>query len=283
MAKGKLRVATCQFAESYNPERNAGMVLQYMQKAKKQRAEIVHFHETCLSGYFAVKGAPAMDGYDWSILREAGDRVCAEAKRLGLWRVLGSSHPLTPPHKPTNCLYVIGPDGKVRDRYDKRFCTNGDLKAYTPGDRFVTFIINGVKCGLLICYDVRFPELHRQLYRKGVKMLFHSFHNANASGPNIHTKIMRQTVQAHAGINHMWTSANNSNRRHSSWPSIFVKPNGEIAASLTRNVAGLMVNTVDLAEQVYDASRPFRDRSIRGVLHSGRSVDDARISNHKSL
>ena len=94
--------------------------------------------------------------------------------------VLGSSHRLTGRHKPTNCLYVIGPDGRVRDRYDKRFCTGGELRAYTPGNHFVTFRINGVKCSLLICYDVRFPLLYRGLKKLGVQVVFHSFHNGFA-------------------------------------------------------------------------------------------------------
>ena len=58
MARGKIRVATCQFAESFNPRRNAATVLRYLRKAKAGRAELVHFHETALSGYLSRDGAP---------------------------------------------------------------------------------------------------------------------------------------------------------------------------------------------------------------------------------
>jgi predicted amidohydrolase len=248
-----------------------------MARARRRGAQLAHFHEAALSGYLCAKGAPPLKQYDWPALREGMDRVRAEAARLNLWVVIGSAHPLTPPHKPTNCLYLIDPDGKVRDRYDKRFCTNGDLKAYSPGDHFVTFDVSGVRCGLLICYDVRFPDLYRRLYQMGVRAVFQSFNNAAMKpGPNIHTRIMRQTVQAYAGIYHVYVSATNTNRWYSSWPGAFITPDGLIAASLRQNVAGLMVNEIDLSKSIYDASRPFRDRALRGILHSGTVVEDPR-------
>jgi len=284
MAKGKIRVATCQFAETFNPRRNVVTVLRYLRKAKAAGAELVHFHETCLSGYLCRGGAPALDDKAyWTALRETGEEVCAEARRRKLWVVLGSSHPLTPPHKPTNCLYLIGPDGHVRDRYDKRFCTSGDLHAYTPGDRPVLFTLNGVKCALLICYDLRFPELYRDLYKRGVQVVFHSFHNAYAKGPTVHGKIMRQTVQGHAGVNYMWVSMNNSSAYFSTWPSVLIQPDGTFAASLQQNRAGVMVNTIDTTKIFYYASSPYRDRAIRGVLHSGKLVKDPRQKDTRSL
>ncbi len=281
MTKGKIRVATCQFAESFSPRRNAAMIRRYLAKAKARRAEAVHFHEAALTGYLARAGAPKE--IDWDAIVETTRGICDQAKRARLWVILGSAHRLTPPHKPTNCLYIIGPDGRIRDRYDKRFCTSGDLNAYTPGDHFVTFTINGVKCSALICYDLRFPEVYRELKKLGVQAIFDSFHNAYAKGPGIHGKIMRRTVQAHAGINYFWVSMNNSSGHYSSWPSVFIQPDGAIAASLPSNRPGVMVNTIDTTRQFYDASAPFRKLALKGVLNSGKLVRDARQRNRKTL
>lgn len=283
MPKTKLRIATVQFAESFDPWRNARIVCRYLSAAHGRRADIVHFHEACLSGYLARHGAPKPGKVDWTALRQATEAVCDQARRLGLWVILGSSHPLTPPHKPTNCLYLIGPDGTIRDRYDKRFCTQVDLKVYTPGDRFVTFKIKGVTCALLICFDLRFPELYRRLKDQGAQVVLQSFHNGYMEGPGIHEHIMRQTVQAHAGINGFWISANNSTGRYSRWPSVFVTPDGRIAASLHRHVAGMMVNTVDVAKKFYDPSDAFRAAAMRGVLHTGQCIRDPRLADRRSI
>ncbi len=273
-SRAKIRVATCQFSESYHPRRNAAIVRRYIAAAKKRRADVVHFHECCLSGYAGKINDP---DYDWDALREATESVLAEAKRRKVWVILGCSHPLAPPHKPHNSLYVISPAGKIVDRYDKRFCTSGDLKSYSPGDHFVVFKINGIKCSALICYDVRFPELYRELYKLGVKVLFQSFHNAGGKpGDHIHEHIMRQTLQGHAGVNAFWASANNSSAYYSRWSSVFITPDGKIVARLKRNRPGMMVNTVDTGFDYYDASADFRDDAIGGKLNAGKCVKDRR-------
>ncbi len=283
MRPGRIRVATCQFAESFNPEKNTAVIVRYMAKAKARRADIVHFHEAALTGYLARKGAPLLKEIDWDAVRIAAEGICNEAKRLKLWVVLGSAHRLTQPHKPTNCLYLIGPDGKIRDRYDKRFCTDGDLKAYTPGDRFVTFTLNGIRCALLICYDLRFPELYRELKKRRVEAIFQSFHNGYMPGAGIHSKIMRQTIQAQAGFNYFWISANNSSGYYSRWPSVFITPDGAISATLRQNRAGMMVNTIDTSRKFYDAGAAFCQTAMRGILHTGKLVKDPRQNNRRSL
>ena len=283
MKRGQIRVAVCQFAESFSPRRNAALIRRYLAQAKRRQAQLVHFHEACLTGYLARQSALPRNRAYWRGLCESTESICAEARRLKLWVVLGSAHQLTRPHKPTNCLYLIGPDGGIHDRYDKRFCTGGDLNAYTPGDHFVIFNVNGVTCSLLICFDLRFPELYRALRKNGVQVIFQSFHNGYMDGPGIHNKIMRQTVQAHAGINYFWISANNSSGYYSRWPSVLIRPDGSIAASLRQNRAGMMVENIDTVSRFYDASRDFRARAMRGILHSGTLVNDPRQRNRRRL
>ncbi|MFB3891218.1 MAG: carbon-nitrogen hydrolase family protein [Phycisphaerae bacterium] len=271
----KLRIATCQFSEDWNPTRNAVIMRRYIAAAARKGADVVHFHECALSGYFGggmTKNGYDPKNYDWAVLRIATESILAEAARRRVWVVFGSSHPLTPPHKPHNCLYVVSPRGKIIDRYDKRFCTEGDLEVYSPGDHFVSFTINGLTCSCLICYDLRFPELYRELARMGVRVLFDSFHNGRHKDAGIWAKIMRQTAQAHAGINAMWISMPNSSAYFSCWPSVFITPDGRIARQLRHNAPGLMVNTVDPAKKYYDASGPYRALALRGILNTGTAV-----------
>jgi len=169
-----LKVATCQFAVSSSVKRNSRAICEFMRKSHKAKVDIVHFSECALSGYVGTD-FPNFDGYDWESLKQETEKIMALAAELRLWVVLGSTHPLTKPNKPHNSLYLINPKGKIVDRYDKRFCTPGDLRRLTPGNRFVDFTINGVKCSLLICFDLRFPEIYRQLYKQKVNCIFQSF------------------------------------------------------------------------------------------------------------
>ncbi len=268
MKNGTLIIAACQFAVTEFVLQNARAIRQFLRRAKKAQAEIVHFSECALSGY-AGADFDSFDNYDWTLLRKETERIMELAGELGLWVVLGSTHPLTPPHKPHNCLYLIDPEGKIVNRYDKRFGTSGDLDYYTPGNRFTTFELNGVKCSLLICFDLRFPELYRELYKLGVQCVFQSFYNARQRGPSIHTQIMRQTMQCHAATNHFWVSMTNSSGYYSPYPSCFIQPDGVIAGQLRLNRAGMMVNTVDLSRDFYDPMVSFREMAVAGQLTNG--------------
>jgi predicted amidohydrolase len=278
-----LRVATCQFAVTESVAQNARAIRQFLRKAQKAQANVVHFSECALSGY-AGADFPSFDGYDWSLLRKETERIMALAGELGLWVVLGSTHPLTPPNKPHNCLYLVSPEGKIVNRYDKRFCTPGDLDYYTPGNRFTTFDLSGVKCSLLICFDLRFPELYRELYKLGVQCVFQSFYNARQRGPSVHTQIMRQTMQCHAATNHFWVSMTNSSGYYSPYPSCFIQPDGVIAGQLRPNRPGLMVNTVDLSQDFYDPMTGFREMALAGQFTNGPgNLDDPRSRNLTEL
>jgi len=227
---------------------------------------------------------PNFDRYDWDLLKAETEEILSLAGKLGLWVVLGSTHRLTEPNKPHNSLYLIDPGGKIVDRYDKRFCTKGDLRRLTPGNRFVYFTINGIRCSLLICFDLRFPEIYRQLYKQKVNCVFQSFYNARQKGPSVHTHIMRQTMQCRAATNHFWVSMANSSAYYSLYPSCFIQPDGKIVRQLRPNRPGMMVNTVDLNKKFYDPMADFRDMSIAGALSNGpETIDDPRSRNTISL
>ena len=283
MEKGILKIATCQFGVSDNIEANAAQICTLMTEAAEKNADVIHFSECALSGYAGVD-FEGFEDYNWDLLKEKTLQIIRLAGQLKVWVVLGSSHRLTSPNKPHNSLYLISPEGKLVDRYDKRFGTQLDLDNYTPGNRFVVFDVNGVRCSLLICFDLRFPELYRALYKDGVQCIFQSFYNARQQGPSVHTDIMRQTMQANAANNGFWVSMANACGWFCPYPSCFIQPDGKIAAQLTDHTDGLMINTVDAHEKFYDPSAPFRNMAIDGKLTNQQtSINDSRSTDIKNV
>jgi len=272
LADGKLKIASCQFAVSDSIHENAECIEGFMNKAKAGGAEIVHFSECALSGYAGHEIADFAN-YRWEELEKYTKNIMTLAGQLGVWVVLGSTHRLTEPNRPYNSLYLISPEGKVVDRYDKRFLTESDLDYYSAGDHFVTFDINGIRCGLLICFDLRFPEIYRELYKMEVDVVLQSFYNARQKEDSVHSKIMRQTMQCRAASNFMWVSMVNSSRHYSPYGSCFIGPDGVIANELKLNEAGMMINTVDKSEEFYDPMERFREMVIDGKLSNGTVVE----------
>lgn len=278
---GRLLLATCQFPVSADVAANAEWIRKQMRLAAMQEADLVHFSECALSGYAGVEHE-SLEAFDWEALRAETAAIMELADELDLWVVLGSMHQLSGENKPHNSLYVINPDGMIVDRYDKRFCTGGDLKYFSPGDHFVEFDINGVKCGLLICYDIRFPELYREYCSRGVKLMLHSFHNARMKPGVVHPIIMPATGQTRAATNGMFISMNNSCEPES-WPSLLISPDGRIVQRLAEHRPGIMVHEIDTTRAYYDASAAYRSRAMNGILHSGDLVTDPRSANRTSF
>jgi predicted amidohydrolase len=280
---GQIKIATCQFPVSESVQRNSKHIQKFLQKAKKLDSDIVHFSECALSGYAGVD-FESFEDYNWPLLVEETQKIMALAAQLQLWVVLGSAHKLTPPNKPHNCLYLINPQGHIKDRYDKRFCTERDLNYYTPGNSFVIFEISNVRCALLICFDLRFPELYRELKKLDVQCIFQSFYNARQKEQSVHKHIIHQTMQANAASNYFWVSLSNSCGKIAPYPSCFIQPDGEIVKELKPNKSGIMVNTVDMTLSFYVPSAKFRDLAMQGILTSGPvKFNDPRSKDTKNL
>jgi predicted amidohydrolase len=266
---------------------NRRWILRQIDQAAEAGAHIAHFSECALSGYAGVD-IPGVAALDWDALKRATQDIQAAARRRKIWVLLGSTHPLSDGHKPHNSVYVIDRQGEIVSRYDKRYCTGVcrpkpslDLSHYSPGDHFTTFHIHGVTCGILICYDYRFPELYRHYRRLGVDVLFQSFHNARRTvvdDPkyNIWKTIVPATMSCRAAENYFWISANNSAARPSCWASFAVRPDGQIVGRLALHRPGVLITDMKVGKGYFDAAGPWRDSTINGQLHSGELVDDPR-------
>lgn len=304
----KISVATCHFPVDADISRNEEYVVSQVRSARKLGADVAHFPEACLSGY-AGTDFRSYRGFDWPRLEAASLHVLDVAKQTGLWVILGSTHRLTGRRKPHDSVYVINGRGTLVERYDKMFCSgdnggrSGDLAHYSPGHHFTVFTLNGIQCGVLICYEYAFPELYREYKRLGVQLVFHSFHAGHASPKRVKAMAsevgakfhrlnvgssypeirMPASVQAAATANHFWISCSNTSARHSCFPSFFVRADGIITGRLRRNVAGVLVSTVDTNERIYDGTRGWRDRAMRGTFHSGTPVRDKRSDTRTRL
>lgn len=175
----------------------------------------------------------------------------------------------------------------------------GDLAHYSPGNHLATFNLKGVRCGVLICYDYSFPELYREYKRRGVQLMFHSYHAGHGSPKDLkswqrpiganncrlnrgssHAEIrIPPAMTASATSNYVWISCSNTSARESCFPSFFVRADGIVTGRLRRNTAGVLTSLVDTNERLYDGTATWRDRAMHGVFHSGELVRDTRSDN----
>ncbi|WP_292024500.1 MULTISPECIES: carbon-nitrogen hydrolase family protein [unclassified Brevundimonas] len=105
------------------------------------------------------------------------------AAELGVWLLIGSAI-VRSGHagdaRAANRSLLVDPSGAITARYDKLHVFDVDLPngeryresaAVRPGDAAAVADTPWGRLGLTICYDIRFPHLHRHLARAGASMI----------------------------------------------------------------------------------------------------------------
>ena len=107
-----------------------------------------------------------------------------------------------------NTAFVFDREGNCVYQYDKihLFTPSGEHEYIQFGqDKCVRFQLDGVNCGLIICYDIRFPELTRSLALQGIDVFF-----VVSQWPNIRTPHLDILCLARAIENQMFLALCNS-------------------------------------------------------------------------
>ena len=277
--KRKLTIATCQFPVSGDIKKNASYILRQMAEAKEKGADVSHFPESSLSGY-AGTDFMRYSRKDETLRLGLLERIIQRSSELKIWAIVGSHHFAANAKLPYNCLWLINNNGKIINRYDKRFCTGkeGQLEHayYKPGQKAVQFKIKNFTCGMLICHEWRYPDLYREQKQLGTRILFQSWYDGNLSAAEFKKQgrelgsLITGAVRGNAANNYFWVSASNTSARESCFTSFVARPDGKILHQLKRNVTGILISKIDSKTQYADPSAPWRKRAYKGILHSGR-------------
>ena len=246
---------------------NTSYIQMQMRIARSRGADIAHFSECCLSGYAGMD----FDHFpDRDQLVGSLQQIQDTARVLNLWLIVGSHHYEAGIQKPYNSLYLINPEGEIAERYDKRLLTGGttgwDQHYYSPGRQPVTFSLNGIPCGLLICHEWRYGELYRQYERLGCELIFQSWYDGNMTYPEYQDKgqnlgeVIIGTVRGNAANNHLWISASNTSKKESCFPGFVVRPDGSISDRLRRNETSVLITAIDTSQHFEDPSGHHRDK-----------------------
>jgi deaminated glutathione amidase len=247
-----LRVAAVQMNAGADKERNIEDALELIDRAAGMGARLVALPETWT---FMGAQAEVRDAAE-PIPGPLSDRLADAARRHGIY-LHGGSYVERVEGNPRvfNTTVVFDPDGNLIARYRKIHLFDvsiGDdvlsLESATvaPGDELVVTDIGGVKLGLTICYDLRFPELYRLLALRGAEMIAvpAAFHYHTGKD---HWEVL---LRARAIENQVFILAPNATGRHpggwhSHGRSTIIDPWGTVLATAPDGV-GITVADCDL-------------------------------------
>lgn len=251
-----LRVAAAQMCVGQDPDANLAQADALIGEAAAAGARVVALPENVVfMGDTRLREAIAepLDGPRASAL-------CALAAAHGIWVLVGGFPERGPlPARPYNTAFLISPAGTRVAAYRKLHLFDVDLpdgrqireSSYTAsGDRVVTADIDGIRVGLSICYDLRFPELYRAIVAEGARVLFvPSAFTVPTGQAHWHLLLRARAVENQCFVvAPAQTGVHGASGRSSYGHSLIVDPWGEILAERAEGV-GLVVADLDFARQ----------------------------------
>lgn len=174
----KVRLAAVHFKPrgGKSPEDNRRMFAPLIEEAGRQRADLVVLGE-CLTainnGWKYADAAEAIPGPSTAYFGEL-------ARRHNLYIVAGLLERVG--HLVYNTAALLGPDGALAGTYRKVTLPPGETEAgVAPGHEYPVFQTRFGKLGMMICYDVFFPEVARELANRGAEVIAVPIYGGNLS------------------------------------------------------------------------------------------------------
>ena len=166
-AKRLVRLAAAHFkpAGGKSAAENIAMLEPLAAEAAGRKADLLVFGElvTVLGAGDTKAAAETVPGPSTRLLGEM-------ARRHGMYIVAGMSE--REGHLIYNTAVLLAPDGKLAGKYRKMVVTSGEARGGdTPGSDYPVFETRFGKLGMMICYDLFFPEVSRQLAMRGAEVI----------------------------------------------------------------------------------------------------------------
>lgn len=248
------KAAVIQMVSSANINDNFIMAEQFLINAKEQGITLVVLPEN-----FAFMGLNEHDKLKHAESFNTGEmqhKISELAKNAGIWVIAGTIPLKGNDNKVRAASLVFDEKGKCVARYDKIHLfdvrvspTEAHQESGTvePGKECVVVDTPVGKIGLTVCYDLRFPELFRQLVIMGAELFTVPSAFTAVTGA-AHWEIL---LRARAIENLCYVLAPNQgghhqNDRHTYGHSMIIEPWGKILAQQTTEGAGMVSAEIDL-------------------------------------
>ena len=172
-----MKVACIQLSSGENYNKNFKDIIKYINQAIKNKADLIITPETS-SLMSADKNNLFKFSYEMkndAIIKKV--KLIAKSKKK--WILLGSMS-IKEKSKLRNRSILIGPNGKIITYYDKinmfdvkvsKKEQHNESKVFKAGKKLVSAKLPWGKIGLSICYDLRFPELYRNLSKRNLSFI----------------------------------------------------------------------------------------------------------------
>ena len=253
-----LRAAAIQMVSGASVAANLEAARSLLAQAAREGAQLAVLPEYfCLLGHQDTDKLAVSEAYGEGVVQ---DFLAACARTLGLWLV-GGTLPLRTedPLRVRNATLVHAPDGRCVARYDKihlfRFDDGheqyDEARVIACGREPVLFDLPAPdghvwRVGLSVCYDLRFPELYRQLAAQGAQLLLVPSAFTHTTGQAHWEPLLRaRAIENLAYVLAPAQGGTHENGRRTWGHSLAVDPWGQVLACQDAAGPGVVITDLD--------------------------------------
>lgn len=151
------------------PQKNRLSLEPQIDQLSKQGIDVLLLPETWNVGFFPSNVQ--------EIVQEDGEASIQWLTRIAQkykLNIVGGSIAHMEQGRLVNRSYILNRAGEIVATYDKMhlFSPGREATQFEHGEEVVLFELDGIRCGIEICYDLRFPELSRKLALAGAEVIF---------------------------------------------------------------------------------------------------------------
>jgi nitrilase len=175
MPKDRLVISLVQTHSTANFESNLDALREGCKLAKQEGAQVVAFGEVAYFTGSSLANRRMADRY-----KEVCQQFSNWAKEFDLYLLPGTLRRPAEAGKSYNEAVGFGPDGQRLFHYQKIFLFRAttptkrydESEMYSAGSTPVVFSLGDWTAGVVVCFDLRFPELFRSLRKRGANLIF---------------------------------------------------------------------------------------------------------------
>jgi len=161
-----LRIALVQFSITHlKPEINIGHAELYIKQAAEKKAQVIIFPEDFMTS--SIFGDTKYLDKDHAFSKQ----FQTLAKKYSIDIVSGSWMEETPMGALSTTNYIDS-NGIVLGEYHKNHLYLSERHFLTPGTEVSVFDTKYGKAGLIICWDIMFPEIFKRMNKLGVQIVY---------------------------------------------------------------------------------------------------------------
>lgn len=173
----KIKIAAIQMSTVADKMENVRTVKTYLEKIKDENPDFVILPEMFCCPY-------QTENFPIYAEKEGGpvwQQLSGYAKQYGIYLIGGSMPEKDAEGNVYNTSYIFDREGKQIGKHRKVHLFDIDVKGgqtfkesdtLTAGDRETVFDTEFGKMGVMLCFDIRFPELSRMMVNDGAKVIF---------------------------------------------------------------------------------------------------------------